>query len=90
MPENNNRDKKRRKRYIVPFNQLSDEQKEKELKIGKRGYQYCAHTLKPLSDIDQAVYNTKLDLMFESRRAETDYYKELKWSRGKAKKKRVT
>lgn len=80
---NNNKDKKKKKRsrskFVLPFNQLSDLQKEKELKIGKRGYEYCGHTLKPLCDIDQAVYNPKLDLIFESRRAEADYYKDIKW-----------
>jgi hypothetical protein len=42
----------------------------------KRGMEHCAHTLKRISDLDKAIFDEQLWVIFESKEAQNMYYEE--------------
>lgn len=60
----------------TPIYRLSPNDQEKWRKLGTYGYTHCPQTLKRLGDINTAVFDSKLDLIFLNKEAQIEYYKE--------------
>jgi hypothetical protein len=60
---------KQHKNRLTPLNELSDSEREKYIKTGMRGYEYCAYTFRRIFDVEAAYYDEKTDQIFIDKKA---------------------
>ena len=66
----------RNTRKAIPLNELSDLDREKILKVGMRGYEYCEQTGKRIFEVDKAYYDSKSDCVFVNFQAFCEWTKD--------------